>query len=237
MERQWCAKWVQMCVTVNHYKVTGIFKCSRGEGERDGTGLIEQILCPALLIRLISQQPGVNYHTHTSCCCSTYIIITVAKIENNVKPAIWGPTLPTSHAHICINIQSHINIFRLSLSLCHQIQAPPGPPTSPPPPRASCFFFLLDRFHLFNDGATNDPSHVADGETGTRWKWGLRGDQGGRSGCHWGGQTEIVGAQQMTPRRMSGAADTRHAGSLCLSQTNKDTGCREEINKLSSEWL
>lgn len=77
-----------MCVTVNHYKVTGIFKCSRGEGERDGTGLIEQILCPALLIRLISQQPGVNYHTHTSCCCSTYIIITVAKIENNVKPAM-----------------------------------------------------------------------------------------------------------------------------------------------------
>lgn len=60
---------------------------------------------------------------------------------------------------------------------------------------------------------------------------------GGRGGCHRGGQTEIVGAQQMTPQRMSGAADTRHAGSLCLSQTNKDTGCREEINKLSMEWL
>lgn len=58
---------------------------------------------------------------------------------------------------------------------------------------------------------------------------------GGRGGCHRGGQTEIVGAQQMTPQRMSGAADTRHAGSLCLSQTNKDTGCREEINKLSME--
>lgn len=184
MERQWCAKWVQMCVTVNHYKVTGIFKCSRGEGERDGTGLIEQILRPALLVRLISQQPGVNYHTHTSCCCSTYIIITVAKIENNVKPAIWGPTLATSHAHICINVRSHVNIFRLSLSVCHQIQAPPRPHQIPTTCRL--VFFLLDRFHLFNDGATNDPSHVADGETGT----GRNEDCTGTRGAGW-----------MSPRR------------------------------------
>lgn len=51
-------------------------------------GLIGQIQRPALLIRLISQLPGVNYHTHTSRCCSTYIIITVAKIENNLKLVI-----------------------------------------------------------------------------------------------------------------------------------------------------
>lgn len=54
------------------------------ERERE-KGLIEQIPRPPLLIRLISQLPGVNYHTHTSRCCSTYIIITVAKIENNLK--------------------------------------------------------------------------------------------------------------------------------------------------------
>lgn len=71
-----------MCVAVNHYKVTDTFKCSRGEREK---GLIEQIQRPALLIRLIFQLPGVNYHTHTSRCCSTYIIITVAQTENNLK--------------------------------------------------------------------------------------------------------------------------------------------------------
>lgn len=54
------------------------------ERERE-EGLIEQTQRPALLIRPISQLPGVNYHTHTSRCCSTYIIITVAKIENNLK--------------------------------------------------------------------------------------------------------------------------------------------------------
>lgn len=108
MKRRWCAKWVQMCVTVNHYKVTDIFKCSRGERERERKGLIEQIQCPALLIRLISQLPGVNYHTHTSCCCSTYIIITVAKIENNLKLTIWGLPLQTSRTCTCIHICTHI---------------------------------------------------------------------------------------------------------------------------------
>lgn len=71
-----------------------------GGGEGSGGGrnrLIEQIQRPALLIRLISLLPEVNYHTHTSCCCSTYIIITVARIENDPKLAIWGLPSPASH--------------------------------------------------------------------------------------------------------------------------------------------
>lgn len=80
------------CVSQLTNKVTDIFKCSRGERQRGGEGgrnrLIEQIQRPALLIRLISLLPEVNYHTHTSCCCSTYIIITVARMENGPKLAI-----------------------------------------------------------------------------------------------------------------------------------------------------
>lgn len=59
--------------------------------------LIEQIQRPALLIRLISLLPEVNYHTHTSCCCSTYIIITVARMENGPKLTIPGLPSPASH--------------------------------------------------------------------------------------------------------------------------------------------
>lgn len=82
------------CVSQLTNKVTDIFKCSRGERQR-GEGacggrnrLIEQIQRPALLIRLISLLPEVNYHTHTSCCCSTYIIITVARMESDPELAL-----------------------------------------------------------------------------------------------------------------------------------------------------
>lgn len=90
------------CVSQLTNKVTDIFKCSRGERQRGRGGgrrnrLIEQIQRPALLIRLISLLPEVNYHTHTSCCCSTYIIITVARMENDPKLAIWGFPSPASH--------------------------------------------------------------------------------------------------------------------------------------------
>ncbi len=162
MKGRWCAKWVQMCVAFNHYKVTDTFKCSGGERK----GLIEQIQRPALLIKLISQLPGVNYHTHTSRCCSTYIIITVAKIKNNLKLMIWGLPPLTCHTH------SHthsipINIFCLSLLVYSQTPAPS--------PGASCFW---DWFHLFNDGCANDPSHMADSvrDTTTSQEWGLDGD-------------------------------------------------------------
>ncbi len=110
------------------------------ERERE-KGLIEQIQRPTLLIRLISQLPGVNYHTHTSRCCSTYIIITVAKIENNLKLMIWG--LPPSASHTCTHIPTHIwtnthtcshhnsypiNIFCLNLPVYSQIPLPPQEP-------------------------------------------------------------------------------------------------------------
>lgn len=113
--------------------------------QRREKGLIEQIQHPALHIRLISQLPGVNYHTHTSRCCSTYIIITVAKIENNLKLMIWG--LPPSTSHTCTHIHirtrtrthinthtcSHhnsipINIFCLNLPVYSQFPLPPQEP-------------------------------------------------------------------------------------------------------------
>lgn len=110
------------------------------ESERE-KGLIEQIPRPALLIRLISQLPGVNYHTHTSRCCSTYIIITVAGIENNLKIMIWGPP-PATHArtyaymiHTHVHTDTHIttasvpiNIFCLNLPVYSQIPFPPQEP-------------------------------------------------------------------------------------------------------------
>lgn len=142
--------------------------------QRREKGLIEQIQRPALLIRLISQLPGVNYHTHTSRCCSTYIIITVAKIENNLKLMIWSLPLSTSHthAHVYMNTHTHtcslhnnipINIFCLNLPVYSQIPLPfPG---------ASCFW---DWFHLFNDGCANDPSYMADGVIDTTTSTGLR---------------------------------------------------------------
>lgn len=166
MKRHWCAKWVQMCVAVNHYKVTDTFKCSRGEREK---GLIEQIQRPALLIRLIFQLPGVNYHTHTSRCCSTYIIITVAQIENNLKLMIWGPPPSTSRMH------THIRMHITSQQYCHQYFLREPPCIFPYPlhsPGASCFW---DWFDLFNDSCANDPSHTADGvtDTTTSQEWGL----------------------------------------------------------------
>lgn len=136
-----------------------------------------------------------------------------------------------SRTHLHKYIRSRVNIFRLSLSVCHQIQAPPRARHVP-----AVFFFSWIGFICLMMAplmTLRTWLMVKQARAGMRIARG----PGGRGGCHRGGQTEIVGAQQMTPQRMSGAADTRHAGSLCLSQTNKDTGCREEINKLSMEWL
>ena len=172
--------------------------------QRSEKGLIEQIQRPALLIRPISQLPGVNYHTHTSRCCSTYIIITVAKIENNLKLVIWGPPPPTSHT--CAHTRTHVlytNTHADTHVLTSQhhphqyfLPEPPGIfPDPPPSPGASCFW---DWFHLFNDGCANDPSHMADGvtDTTTSQEWGLDGGLESESGWYWRGQDEIGGAQQ-----------------------------------------
>lgn len=80
-------------------------------------GLIKQIHRPSLLIRLIFQLPGVNYHTYTSLCCSTYIIITVAKTENNLKLKIWGLPPQTSHTHTYVTTQTYINHITTKLPL------------------------------------------------------------------------------------------------------------------------
>lgn len=129
--------------------------------QRREKGLIEQIQCPALFIRLISQLPGVNYHTHTSRCCSTYIIITVAKIENNPKLMIWGP----SHAHTCAcSSIKHAHTYHSPAINILWLNLPRLFPKPPSSPEASCFW---DWFHLFNDGCANDPSHMADGVTDT----------------------------------------------------------------------
>lgn len=122
-------------------------------------GLIERIQRPALLIRLISQLPGVNYHTHTSRCCSTYIIITVAKIENNLKLMIWG--FPPSSGHTYTHINTQITTPLPSIISAWTSQYIPKPPSLP---GASCFW---DWFHLFNDGCANDPSHMPDCVTDT----------------------------------------------------------------------
>lgn len=115
------------------------------ERERERKELIEQIQCPALLIRVISQLPGVNYHTHTSCCCSTYIIITVAKIENNLKLMTWGLLSPNNHTCKHSNMETYsiwtlhniilVSIFCLSRLVYSWI--------SPPTPCGSCFFGLI----------------------------------------------------------------------------------------------
>lgn len=118
------------CVAVNHYKVTDTFKCSRGESERE-KGLIKQIQHPALLIRLIFQLPGVNYHTHTSRCCSTYIIITVAKMENDLKLILWGLPPPKSRhtrKHASHHNSVAINTLCLKLSVYSQSPFPPQEP-------------------------------------------------------------------------------------------------------------
>lgn len=98
-----------------------------------GGRLIEQIQRPALLIRLISLLPEVNYHTHTSCCCSTYIIITVARMESEPELAIYGPPSPAPSSDR------------------HGIASPPHPhqPLWVPPPHTHtallvCQLFFLD---------------------------------------------------------------------------------------------
>lgn len=139
-------------------------------------GLIKQIHCPSLLIRLIFQLPGVNYHTHTSRCCSTYIIITMAKTENNLKLKIWGLP-PTSHT--CTPCTHTYTVYTQHISHCNGsvinifCLKPLGIFPNPLPSLgASCFW---DWFHLFNDGCANDPSHTADGVTDTTasLEWGL----------------------------------------------------------------
>lgn len=144
-----------------------------------------------------------------------------------------------------ITQQSHTHLHKYAIT--HQpfqtepLGVSPNPSPTSSPPRDSCvvflFFFLswIGFICLMMAALMTLRTWLMVKQTRAGMR-GRRGEQGGGvGGCQRGGQTEIVGAQQMTPRWMSGAADTRHAGSLCLSQTNKDTGCREEINKLSME--
>lgn len=165
--------------------------------QRREEGLIEQIQRPALLIRLISQLPGVNYHTHTSRCCSTYIIITVAKIENNLKLMIWG--LPPND-HTCTHVhmytrthtRSHhnsipINIFCLNLPVYSQIPLPPQEPA----------VFGIDFIYLMMAVlmtlrtwlmVSQTPQHLRNEDWMRAWRV--------RGGWYWRGQDEIGGAQQ-----------------------------------------
>lgn len=172
--------------------------------EREGEkGLIEQIQHPTLLIRLISQLPGVNYHTHTSRCCSTYIIITVAQIENNLKLMIWG--LPPSTGRTCMHIHTHtdvikhthshhsipINIFCLNLLVFSQIPLPPQEPA----------VFGIDFIYLMMAVlmtlrtwlvVSQTPQHLRNEDWMGAWRM--------KGGWYWRGQNEIGGAQQKDER-------------------------------------
>lgn len=204
----------------------------RRETARGGDRLIEQIQRPSLLIRLISLLPEVNYHTHTSCCCSTYIIITVARMENDPKLAIWG--LHHRPATQAVNIYFYgppSDCFTTTTPSSIFSTQPSWHAPEFPPPRVCAS--RMDWFHLFNDGCANDPSHVADDviDTRTCQEWGLDGDWMGtwsvRGGCYWKGQDEVCVCVCVNGRSIG----------LCLSQTNKDTGCRMEIENHSMEKL
>lgn len=170
--------------------------------QRREKGLIEQIQRPALLIRLISQLPGVNYHTHTSRCCSTYIIITVAKIENNLKLVIWGLPPSTSHTFTRMHIRTHIyvnaharshhssipiNIFCLNLPVYSQTPLPPQEPA----------VFGIDFIYLMMAVlmtlrtwlmVSQTPQHLRNEDWMGAWRV--------RGGWYWRGQIETGRAQQ-----------------------------------------
>lgn len=177
MERRWFAKWVQMCVAVNYYKVTDKFKCSRGE-RKDWLNRFNVPLSSLdsflSCLGLITTHTHLTllFHLHHNYCGEDW-----EQSKAHMRPSTAKH--PHMYAYACIYMNTHkrahahshhnsipINIFCLNLPVYSQIP--------PPSPGASCFW---DWFHLFNDGCANDPSHVADGvtDTTTTQEWGLDG--------------------------------------------------------------
>lgn len=162
--------------------------------------------------------PGVNYHTHTSRCCSTYIIITVAKIESNLKLVIWSRPPSTSHTHThmetltdnAYTLYKHteftISIFCLNPPIYSQIPHPPQEPA----------VFGIDFIYLMTAVlmtlctwlmVSPTPQHLRNEDWMRAWRI--------MAGWYWRGHNKKGGAQQ----RNEGS--WRHACRRSLSFSNK----------------
>lgn len=175
MKRHWCAKWVQMCVAVNHYKVTDTFKCSRGERKR--MDWLNRFTIPlSSLDSFFSCLGLITTHTHLTLLFHLHHNYCGKDWEQSKAQDMRPSTSNEPHMHTCA--QAHIDTHKhISHNNCNAIYIfclkPLGIFPNPlPSPGASCFW---DWFHLFNDGCANDPSHTADGVTDTTasLEWGL----------------------------------------------------------------
>ena len=201
MERRWFAKWVQMCVAVNHYKVTDTFKCSRGE-RKDWLNRFNIPL--SSLDSFLSCLGLITTHTHLTLLF--HLHHNYCGEDRDQSKAHMRPSTakqPHVYAYVHIYMDTHTNSHMHTHS--HITTASPSIfsawtsryiPKSPLPPQEPAVFGI-DFIYLMMAVLMTPHTWLMVSQTPQQprnedWMgaWRVKG------GWYWRGQNEIGGAQQ-----------------------------------------